>query len=128
MKNTGSDWMGLKQGFSLRFAAALVLTSLMALGAATASVTLVIPEALLSAAGGDTVTVRIRLREGTQASVWRAAACASPEPGAFVIRSSGVYSIPQSLIPGPAGAPTCLASDDALAVSLAPARTQVAPR
>ncbi len=77
------------------------------------------PEVALSHQGEATLRLKIRLAPGAQAMLWNAETCNEPDPEAYRVVRSGVYSIPLSAIPGPAGAGTCVASSDgALAVFL----------
>ena len=100
----------------MRLFAALAVTALPVWSATQSADTMLLvqvrPEAMVSRGGPDNLTVRIRLAEGAQASLWRAAVCGLPEQGAYTIQRSGVHTIPVSAIPGPNESPVCLASSD----------------
>ena len=70
------------------------------------------PEVALSHQNEATLLLKIRLKPGAQATLWNAKICDAPDPGAYPVVRSGIYSIPLSVIPGPADAGTCLASSD----------------
>jgi hypothetical protein len=73
----------------------------------------------MSQLDGNAILLKIRLREGTQARLWKAETCTVPVPAAHVIPRSGIYRIPLPAMPGAEGSGICLASSDgSLAASL----------
>src|SRR5260370_32838965 len=70
------------------------------------------PEVALSHQGEATLLLKIRLVPGARATLWNAKTCNAPDPEAYAVVRSGIYSIPLSVIPGPADAGTCLVSSD----------------
>jgi hypothetical protein len=70
------------------------------------------PEVALSYQGQTTLLLKIRLAPGARATLWNAQTCNAPDPEAYAVVRSGIYSIPLSVIPGHADAGTCLASSD----------------
>jgi hypothetical protein len=70
------------------------------------------PEVALWHQDEATLLLKIRLKPGAQATLWNAKICDAPDSGAYPVARSGIYSIPLSVIPGPADAGTCLASSD----------------
>ena len=78
------------------------------------------PEAALSRQSEGSLLLKIRLAERTQANLWNARTCDTPEPQSYLVIRSGVYTIPLPALPGPAGAGTCLASSDGVIVMFLP--------
>ena len=105
--------------------AVIVFSSLVPLFAASISHQLFVqvrPEVMLIRQSNDMLLLKIRLAPGARAAVWNAETCGSPDPAAYSVVSSGIYSIPLSAIPGPADAGTCLASTDGALRSFVPTR------
>ena|SRR5258708_4562792 len=70
------------------------------------------PEVALSRQGETALLLKIRLAPGARATLWNATTCNAPDPAAYAVVRSGIYSIPLSVLPGPADGGTCLASSD----------------
>ena len=82
------------------------------------------PEAVLLQQADATLLLKVRLGQDARAMLWKATTCDVPNPAAYVIARSGIYTIPLKMLPGPAEAVACFASSDgALAVSAPPNRT-----
>ena len=92
----------------------LVLMVVEACGApgSTALLLQVKPEVALSQPDANTIQVAIRVRQGSNASVWSAEVCAAPAADAFPITRSGIYRIPLSQLSAQGASRVCLTSSD----------------
>lgn len=83
------------------------------------------PEVALSRQNDGALVLKIRLAGNAHAVVWNARTCQAPDPKAYLVVRSGIYTIPVFVVPGPGDGGTCLASSDGV-LSLFLPRTDAA--